>query len=56
MTLKMDSDKASLALISCWNNENVDVIYLDFSKAFDKVDHGILYSTNSKVWELRAIF
>ena len=25
------------------NNENVDVIYLDFAKAFDKVDHGILF-------------
>ena len=24
------------------NDENVDAIYLDFSKAFDKVDHAIL--------------
>ena len=24
------------------NGENVDVVYLDFKKAFDKVDHGIL--------------
>ena len=24
------------------NNPSVDMVYLDFSKAFDKVDHGIL--------------
>ena len=24
------------------NNSSVDMVYLDFSKAFDKVDHGIL--------------
>ena len=24
------------------NGKNVDTIYLDFTKAFDKVDHGVL--------------
>ena len=24
------------------SNSSVDMVYLDFSKAFDKVDHGIL--------------
>ena len=25
------------------NGENLDTIYLDFSKAFDKCDHGIIF-------------
>ena len=29
-----------LALIL--NGENVDIVYLDFEKVFDKVDHGLL--------------
>ena len=29
-------------LTSLENNKDVDVVYLDFAKAFDKVDHGIL--------------
>ena len=28
---------------------NVDVIYLDFAKAFDKVDHGILLNELKKI-------
>ncbi|KAK3893477.1 hypothetical protein Pcinc_002696 [Petrolisthes cinctipes] len=29
-------------LTSLENNKDVDVVYLEFAKAFDKVDHGIL--------------
>ena len=36
-------DHYSTILQHLENNENVDVIYLDFAKAFDKVDHGILF-------------
>ena len=28
--------------IMLYSNSSVDMVYLDFSKAFDKVDHGIL--------------
>lgn len=46
----MDSDKADhvyTALRTLWQYSkkeggNADVIYLDFAKAFDKIDHGIL--------------
>jgi hypothetical protein len=29
-------------LVSLQNKKNIDVVYLDFAKAFDKVDHSIL--------------
>ena len=34
--------------------DNVDVIYLDFAKAFDKVDHGILLH-KLQTWRAREI-
>ena len=30
-------------------SNNDDVIYLDFAKAFDKLDHGILLNRNKKI-------
>ena len=30
-------------------NKNLDAIYLDYSKAFDKVDHKILYQKMMKM-------
>ena len=39
-------------------SNNVDVIYLDFAKEFDKVDHGILLSKlkkNRNYWKNRCV-
>ena len=30
------------------SNSSVDMVYLDFSKTFDKVDHGILFCISSE--------
>ena len=36
-------------LLELEKSNNVDVIYLDFAKAFDKVDHGILLNKLKKI-------
>ena len=39
-------DEIIKALENC---KNVDVIYLDFKKVFDKVDHGVLLNKLKKI-------
>ena len=39
----------SIILEELEKSNNVDVIYLDFAKAFDKVDHGMLLNKLKKI-------
>ena len=36
-------------------NNTVDMVYLDFAKAFDKVDHGVLLHKIKNAWYYRKI-
>ena len=42
-------EKSNKILEELEKSNNVDVIYLDFAKAFDKVDHGILLNKLKKI-------
>ena len=44
----------SCNLLSSGNN-TVDMVYLDFAKAVDKVDHGVLLHKNLNSWYYRKI-
>ena len=42
---------------NCINdNSQIDCIFLDFSKAFDRVPHIIVFATNYHIMELEVLF